>query len=41
VRKAGETFLTNLDSITIEQMRETAEKAHVLDDEKASGEFAI
>ena len=41
VRKAGETFLTNLDSITIEQMCETAEKAHVLDDEKAAGEFAI
>jgi Rrf2 family transcriptional regulator, iron-sulfur cluster assembly transcription factor len=41
VRKAGETFLTNLDSITIEHMFETAEKAHVLDDERAAGEFAI
>jgi Rrf2 family transcriptional regulator, iron-sulfur cluster assembly transcription factor len=41
VRKAGETFLSNLDSITVEQMCETAEKAHVLDDEKAAGEFAI
>src|SRR5271163_4544872 len=41
VRKAGETFLSNLDSITIEQMCETAEKAHVLDDEKAAGDFAI
>ena len=41
VRKAGETFLANLDSITIEQMCETAEKAHVLDDEKAAGDFAI
>jgi Rrf2 family transcriptional regulator, iron-sulfur cluster assembly transcription factor len=41
VGKAGETFLTNLDSITVEQMCETAEKVHVLDDEKAAGEFAI
>jgi Rrf2 family protein len=41
VRKAGETFLANLDSITVEQMCETAEKAHVLADEKVSGEFAI
>jgi hypothetical protein len=38
---AGETFLANLDSITVELMCATAEKAHVLDDEKASGEFAI
>jgi Rrf2 family protein len=38
VRKAGETFLANLDSITVEQMCETAEKAHVLEDEKAAGE---
>jgi hypothetical protein len=38
-RKAGETFLANLDSITVEQMCETAEKAHVLDDEKVSGDF--
>ena len=41
VRKAGETFLSNLDSITVEQMCETAEKAHVLDDEKAVSDFAI
>ena len=41
VRRAGETFLANLDSITVEQMCETAEKAHVLDDEKAAGDFAI
>jgi Rrf2 family protein len=41
VRRAGETFLGNLDSITVEQMCETAEKSHVLDDEKAAGEFAI
>jgi Rrf2 family iron-sulfur cluster assembly transcriptional regulator len=36
VRKAGETFLSNLNSITVEQMCETAEKAHVLDGEKAT-----
>ena len=41
VRKAGETFLTNLDLISVEQMCETAEKSHVLDDEKVAGEFAI
>ena len=41
VRKAGETFLANLDAITVEQMCETAEKSHVLDDEKVSGALAI
>jgi Rrf2 family transcriptional regulator, iron-sulfur cluster assembly transcription factor len=41
IRSAGETFLGNLDSITVEQMCETAEKAHVLGDEKVSGDFAI
>jgi hypothetical protein len=41
VRQAGETFLTNLDAITVEQMCDTAEKTHVLDDEKVSGDFAI
>ena len=41
VRRAGETFLANLDAITVEQMCETAEKMHVLDDEKVSGDFAI
>src|ERR1700754_63255 len=41
VRRAGETFLSNLDAITVEQMCETAEKTHVLDDEKVSGDFAI
>ena len=41
VRNAGETFLANFDLITVEQMCETAENAHVLDDEKVSGEFAI
>jgi Rrf2 family iron-sulfur cluster assembly transcriptional regulator len=41
VRRAGETFLANLDAITIEQMCDTAEKTHVLDDEKVRGDFAI
>ena len=41
VRKAGESFLANLDAITVENMCETAEHAHVLDDEKAAGDFAI
>jgi hypothetical protein len=36
VRRAGEIFLANLDSITVEQMCETAEKSHVLDDEKVN-----
>src|SRR5579864_5284392 len=36
VRSAGEAFLVNVDSITVEQLCETAEKAHVLDDEKVS-----
>ena len=41
VRKAGETFLANLDSITVEQMCETAEKVRVLDDERTAGNCAI
>jgi hypothetical protein len=41
VRRAGETFLANLDSITVEQMCETAEKTRALDDEKVSGDLAI
>jgi Rrf2 family transcriptional regulator, iron-sulfur cluster assembly transcription factor len=49
VCRAGETFLGNLDAITIEQMCETAEKSNVLDDgktqlldhEKVDGDFAI
>jgi hypothetical protein len=41
VRRAGETFLANLDSITVEQMCETAEKTHVLNDEKVAGDFYL
>lgn len=40
VRETGEIFLSDLDSITIEQMCETAEKSYVLDNENV-GEFAI
>jgi Rrf2 family transcriptional regulator, iron-sulfur cluster assembly transcription factor len=41
VQRAGATFLANLDLLTVESMCETAEKAHVLDDEKVSSDFAI
>jgi Rrf2 family iron-sulfur cluster assembly transcriptional regulator len=41
VRGAGETFLANLDAITVEQMCETAETANVLDDEKGGADLAI
>jgi Rrf2 family transcriptional regulator, iron-sulfur cluster assembly transcription factor len=40
VRSAGETFLASLDAITVEQMCEAAHKAHVLEDQKVSGDFA-
>ena len=40
VQRAGENFLSNLDAITVEQMCETAQKTHVLD-EKVIGDFAI
>ena len=41
VRRGGETFLANLDAITVEQMCETADKADVLDDQKIGVDFAI
>ena len=41
VRKAGEPFLANLDAITVEDLCELAEKARILDDEKAMADFAI
>jgi len=41
VRKAGEPFLANLDAITIEDLCENADRARVLDDEKAAADFAI
>ncbi|MBV9909496.1 MAG: Rrf2 family transcriptional regulator [Hyphomicrobiales bacterium] len=36
VRREAETFLANLDSITIAEMCETAEKSYALDEEKVS-----
>ena len=41
VKKAGEPFLHNLDAITVEELCDAAEKAHVLEDEKATADFAI
>jgi Rrf2 family iron-sulfur cluster assembly transcriptional regulator len=41
VSRAGETFLANLDSNTVEEMCEAAEKLHVLDEETVNGDFAI
>src|SRR5215469_16819522 len=40
IRGASETVLADLDSITIEQLCETAVKLHVLQDEKIGGHFA-
>jgi Rrf2 family transcriptional regulator, iron-sulfur cluster assembly transcription factor len=41
VNEAGKTFLANLDAITVEEMCETAEKSHVLEDERVSRDLAI
>jgi Rrf2 family protein len=41
VRKAGQSFLANLDAITVEQLCEDAEKAQILAEEKAGGDFTI
>ena len=41
VRRAGEPFLANLDSITIEELCESADHARVLEEEKAAADFAI
>jgi Rrf2 family protein len=41
VRKAGEPFLANLDAITVEDLCEDADRAHVLEEEKAAADFAI
>ena len=41
VRKAGQSFLANLDAITVEQLCEEAEKAQILAEEKVGGDFAI
>lgn len=41
VRTAGEPFLVNLDAISVEDLCEGAEKAHILEDEKNDADFAI
>jgi len=41
VRKAGESFLTNLDGITVEDLCELADKESVLEEEKSMADFAI
>ena len=41
VRRAGEPFLANLDQISVEDLCEAAEKAHILEDEKSGADFAI
>jgi len=41
VRKAGETFLANLDAITVEDLCELADKENVLEEEKSMADFAI
>jgi Rrf2 family protein len=41
VKKAGETFLSNLDAVTIDDLCNEAIAAHILEEEKTSGDFAI
>ena len=41
VRRAGETFLANLDVITVEELCEAADKAQILIEEKSAGDFTI
>lgn len=41
VRKAGEGFLVNLDAVTVDDLCNDAMSAHVLDEEKSTGDFAI
>lgn len=41
VRKAGEPFQSNLDAITVEDLCDKADKAQVLEEEKAAADFAI
>ena len=41
VRDAGEPFLRNLESITVEDMCEAAERARILEEEKSTADFAI
>ena len=41
VQKAGEIFLSSLDAITIEDLCAHAATEHILEDERASGDFTI
>jgi Rrf2 family protein len=41
VRKAGDTFLAKLDAITVEDLCNEAVAAHILEEDKADGDFAI
>lgn len=41
VKKAGETFLANLDMVTVDDLCNEAIAAHILEEEKSSGDFAI
>jgi len=41
VRTAGEPFLTQLDSVSVEELCESAERLHLLEDEKVGADFAI
>lgn len=41
VKKAGEEFLANLDAITVDDLCNDAVAAHILEDEKTAGDFAI
>jgi Rrf2 family protein len=41
VKKAGGSFLVNLDAITVDDLCNDAAAAHILEDEKAAGDFAI
>jgi Rrf2 family protein len=41
VRTAGEPFLTQLDTVTVEELCESAERLHLLEEEKVGADFAI
>lgn len=41
IRKAGESFLANLDTITVDHLCESAVANKIVDDEKVDGDFAI
>jgi Rrf2 family iron-sulfur cluster assembly transcriptional regulator len=41
VRKAGDTFLAELDAITVEDLCSEAVAAHILEEDKVDGDFTI